>query len=711
MLTGFATYFLGATGKTCHFALIGEEAQTVALDLVRRGVERISVVTPGYESFGETHDSETCARCELNRDLLLSADTSRSLSRHKKVLSTMWHTFLHEEHSFAQSTPVSSTASTPRGLPPAHRVQSSEEAGESTGRHTHTARSTEFDTSNFSISDCVKLMWTEGLLEAEAHFDDFRLRECRYGLHYTEAAFLRTLLVGDSKSRAVALARLAETEEAAEADLRGHELWAGQILSARLNSTTKAQAVQLVKVGQRVRLAVVVYAETQMCRSGCHILHEAYIKGSLAFRTAWKQYQRCQRLGDAQRLLERTFLTPEEQTTLVNSQLEDDISSLLKFGIGVLTLSLSMAPQKVVRLAKLAVGMEADQTQGLKLLYECMRISGGIRVPLALMFVLFWLLIYIPDFISGKTDRYREAEDLIQLGRALLPKSAFFYWLESYLQEKQGQLSQALLLLEKATRVCRRLGFPQTPPRLAFEKGWLYFLCQNWPLSARHLEESLKDVEATSLPLLLLGVSCCMLGDGSAAEQCFHKLLTPEMERNYADRWISTRARRYLERKCYPLFPLEVVYLTDYLSCMGRDWHENALLFLEKVSLEVPKLPQIRSFFALSRPVDEESDEYVVYLLLKGAVCRHLGRLRDAQAALELAVRYHDSAQKETFAVPHAYYELGMVFAKGRDWEAAEQPLLRAKTFKRFDFRKSLLFKVDAALELVAAEQRVEARR
>jgi tetratricopeptide (TPR) repeat protein len=554
-------------------------------------------------------------------------------------------------------------------------------------------------------------MWTEGLMEAEGHFEDFRLRESRYGLHYTEAAFLRALLVGDSKSRAVALARLAESEESAEADLRGLETWAEQMLAAKLNSTTKAQALQLVMVGQRVRLAVAVYAETQMCRSGCHILHEAYIKGSLAFRTAWKQYQRCQRLGEAQRLLERNFLTPEEQATHVNPQLEADITSLSKFGLGVLSLSLSMAPQKVVRLAKLAVGMEADQTQGLKFLYECMRIPGGIRVPLSLMFVLFWLLIYIPDFISGKNDRYREAAELIQLGRSLLPKSAFFYWLESYLQEKQGYLNQAQVLLEKATRVCRKLGFPQTPPRLAFEKGWLCFLCQNWPLSARYLEESLKDVEATPLPLLLLGVSCCMLGNGPSAEQWFRRLLTPEMERNYTERWISTRARRYLERKCYPLFPLEVIYLTDYMNCMGRDWHENALLFFEGVTLEVPQLPKTKSFFSLSRPSDEESDEYVIYLLLKGAVCRHLGRLREAVKALELAVQYHDSAQKETFAVPHAYYELGMVLVKGRDWEAAEQMLLKAKTFRRFDFRKSLIFKVDAALEVLAAEQIEEARR
>jgi len=39
---------------------------------------------------------------------------------------------------------------------------------------------------------------------------------------------------------------------------------------------------------------------------------------------------------------------------------EDDIRNFLKFGLGVFYLSLSMVPPNVVRLAKLAAGMEAD---------------------------------------------------------------------------------------------------------------------------------------------------------------------------------------------------------------------------------------------------------------------------------------------------------------------------------------------------------------
>jgi hypothetical protein len=43
------------------------------------------------------------------------------------------------------------------------------------------------------------------------------------------------------------------------------------------------------------------------------------------------------------------------------------------------------------------------------LLYECINSKNGVRVPIALMFVLFWLLIYIPEFVPGKEERYREA--------------------------------------------------------------------------------------------------------------------------------------------------------------------------------------------------------------------------------------------------------------------------------------------------------------
>ena len=653
---------------------------------------------------GGEHDSEHCPRCELNRDLYHSATHPGSLPRHKKILMTMWYSYLHEDSPSSLSTPVSSTASSPRRqilAAPLDTLSSSE----------NTTGQLHFDTSRMSIREVVRLMWTKGLRDAETHFEERKTIDPRCAVHAAEAAFLRALLLGDKAARSIPLEKLATAEQLVEANFRRLEGAGDQVLTQRSGTVSKSEALTLILNAQQARLATAVYAETQLFRSGAHILHEAYIKGSLAFRNSWKLYQKCLKLTEGQKALERTYLTPEEVKQKVPSEIEEDIKNIIKFGLGVLALSLSMAPQKVVRLAKVAVGMDADQTQGLKLLYECIQMRSGPRVPLALMFVLFWLLIYIPDFIPGKEDRYREASDLVRLGKSLYPSSAFFYWLESYLKQKQGMLQASLSLIEKCIRRCRSLGFTDVPPRLAFEKGWIYFLCQDWPKAVHYLLQSVKSGDPTPLPLLLLGISYCMQGNGHEAELWFLKLQAPEYQRNVIEKWISVKAKRFLSRKCFPLFALEVIYLTDFISSMSADWHNSALSFLDMVNIDVPPLPQSRSFFSFTRPVDEESDEYVVYLLLRGTVLRHLGLLRDASKALELAIQYADSVQHESYAIPHTFYELGMVFIKGRDWQTAAQWLVKSKAMKKYDFRKSLTFKIEAAVEFLEKEEKKESRR
>ena len=657
--------------------------------------------TPGGE-----HDPEHCPRCELNRDLLHSATHPGSLPRHKKILMTMWYSYLHEDNPSSLSTPISSTASSPRGpRPTAVGPLDTLSSGELTATQIH------FDTSRMTIREVVRLMWNNGLRDAEAYFEERKNTEPRCAVHLAEASFLRALLTGDKLNRSLPTEKLAAAELQVESYFRRVEAAGDQVLTVRSGTVSKSEALALILSAQQARLATAVYAETQLFRSGAHILHEAYIKGSLAFRSSWKLYQKCIRLTEAQKALERTYLTPEETKQRVPQDLEDDIRNLVKFGLGVLALSLSMAPQKVVRLAKVAVGMDADQTQGLKLLYECIQMRTGPRVPLGLLFVLFWLLIYIPDFIPGKEDRYREAAELIRLGKNLCPHGPIFYWLESYLKQKQGQLQASLSFLDKSIRRSRFLGYTEVPLRLAFEKGWIYFLCQDWSRAAQHLQQLVKSGDVTPLPLLLLGISCCMLGNGHEAESWFLKLQAPEYQRNNIEKWISLKAKRFLSRKCFPLFALEVIYLTDYISSMSTDWHNSALAFLDLVNIDVPPLPQSRSFFSLSRPVDEESDEYVIYLLLRGTVLRHLGLLRDASKALELALQYTDSVQHESFAIPHVFYELGMVYIKGRDWQAASQWMSRSKAMKKYDFRKSLTFKIEAAVEYLEKEEKKESKR
>lgn len=53
-------------------------------------------------------------------------------------------------------------------------------------------------------------------------------------------------------------------------------------------------------------------------------------------------------------------------------------------------------------------------------------------------------------------------------------------------------------------------------------------------------------------------------------------------------------------------------------------------------------------------------------------------------------------------------YELGLIYIKGRDWKLARDTLLKAKKFKKYDFRRSLNFKLNAALGHISSEESKE---
>ena len=69
--------------------------------------------------------------------------------------------------------------------------------------------------------------------------------------------------------------------------------------------------------------------------------------------------------------------------------IEFDIKNLISFGEGVISLGLSMAPRSMSKVARVEIGVDMDQSKGIKQLYECINAKMGIRVPLALMFLSF----------------------------------------------------------------------------------------------------------------------------------------------------------------------------------------------------------------------------------------------------------------------------------------------------------------------------------
>ena len=630
----------------------------MCLDLVRRGIEKVGQAK--VKSF-PSHGSD-CSKCKFSKEL---NRTCRSKDK-QQILSLIWEHFLSD----------SLETSTRSGFSKASN------AGVFVGK--------DRDLSETSTYECLKLMWTNHLLEAELWFDSKKEEDPRCALHFAEAGFLKALLLGDSSSKEVVIERLAATEKSASEMAK---IWKPKGMKVFSNEKlSKPQIFEVIKCSQKLRLSLVVKAEATLFKSGTELLQRKLTTGTANFKKAWKLYQKAKKMTEACFVLAGKKLTTAEINDMKKG-IEADISNLVKFGEGVIILGLSMAPRRLSKVTKVAIGIEIDQSQGIKSLYDCINAKVGIRVPLALMFLTFWLVIYIPEYVPGQKERLREAHDLIRFSLHYYPQSPFFYWLESYMNQKQGNLERSLKLLNRVISKTHKLGMTMVPGRLNFERGWVLFLCHEWVASAKCLNEAVKSGSSSPFVQLLIGVCDCM--NGSLAEG---QAILEELEKgseNLTERWASRRACRYLQRRRFQLFPFELMYITDSLSSLKSEWLESALDYLGHISME------IESF--------EEIEEKVAWLLIRGTIFRLMGRLQQSAKALHEALSYETQVRDEVWVIPHTYYELAMNYSKSRDWSSASKYVKEARGFKKkFEFAHSLMFKLNSLMDLVLQEENRE---
>lgn len=238
ILAAFSYYFAEKTGTLCNLSILAGELQddqcfasTLALDLSRRGLERLSLLKPTAEALTmasgqgtRPHETELCHRCEVNRNVRLSAEGH--VQRAGRVLSAMIYHWLQDEATSSHlPTPLHSEYNTPR-TEIGHCVPSSQTygihgtaqpailAGAKGGSIASTkmgsigemplglkrsmAAGTEERREGISTEDISKgarMIWGNQLYEGEVLFEQFARESPACALHFAEAAFLRVFFV------------------------------------------------------------------------------------------------------------------------------------------------------------------------------------------------------------------------------------------------------------------------------------------------------------------------------------------------------------------------------------------------------------------------------------------------------------------------------------------------------------------------------------
>jgi hypothetical protein len=180
------------------------------------------------------------------------------------------------------------------------------------------------------------------------------------------------------------------------------------------------------------------------------------------------------------------------------------------------------------------------------------------------------------------------------------------------------------------------------------------------------------------------------LSDGQA--------ILEELESNHingSERWVSKRAARYLQRRRFQIFPFEIIYVTDSFGTLKAEWLESSLEYLGHISMEIEFI--------------EELEEKAVWLLLKGTIFRLMGRLQQSVKALQEGISLENDIKDEIWVIPHLYYELGLVYARSRDWVSSTKCIRLARTYKKkYEFSNALNNKLKSAMDMTVQEENRE---
>lgn len=684
VLNGLYTYFYEQTNLECEISILtgsGKEEQilgnNLALDLARRGIERISIIKNAALSLKSGHETEICHQCEINRNILMAANGSIVGQKSGKILSTIiYHLSKEDFMSSHRPTPINSEFNTPRNDPPI--------LANKTGSMISTKMGSIADPVGISlkksitnpiprkleclypleeISKGIKLIWGNQIYEGEVLFEQYCKDDLIFALHYAETSVVRALLTGNNNFIQIAHERIENAEKIADLYF--------------MNCETKMP-------NEKYGFYLISYAEILMFKACSQIIKGNYIRASITLRKSWKQYE-----------LSEKYL----QTNKI-SIYTDEIKHRMLFGKGIFNIILSMTNPYITKISNL-VGIENSVENGFKFLYECTKCNGEkTRYASSLCFLCYYLLIYTPSFIPGLKERLEECEKIIRLGMNLYENSIVFIWLNGYRLLKNGDLNSAIKYLEKAYKLWNQENSNENT-RISFDIGLCNFLKFDYENCIKYLGVG-NTSEKSKFTQLLLGVSYKMIGKNDEFEKILLEMINTKTVIK-KDKMYIKLAQKFMKQKYYDLFPFEIIYLCGLFDCLSKDWFLQAEKILNSVNIIKPeKIIGTTSFLGLMSKKKLDFDEFSLKLLFQAIIYNKIAKSDKSYELLNEIIKIGLEGNLEnTMILPYALYEKIIIQISELKYKEASENIMKLCEYTKYEFHKELFPRIAVCKEII----------
>ncbi|KAK0088393.1 hypothetical protein PV325_012176 [Microctonus aethiopoides] len=435
--------------------------------------------------------------------------------------------------------------------------------------------------------------------------------------------------------------------------------------------------------------AELCYAESLLLKAMLTFVEDetlvSFVKAGLKIRTCFLLYKECLIILNTRKW--------ENEMHRVHFE------SGVRMGIGTFNLMISLLPGRVIKLLEF-IGFSGDKTFGLQELESGYNDRRGIRNVLCAITLLSYHLI--ATFILSHNDGDLDwCEKALEQELKDHPDGAWFLFYKGRLEFIRGNIQNSI---EWYTRSWKSQNlWPQFHHLCFWELMWAHCAQQEWD-EALYYANSLAEQSNWSRTIYHYQQATILMmkypnAKGSDRDAINNLMMqAPTFKQRIAgkslpmEKFIVKKSERYFAQNKNLVLPIcELMFVWNFFRVIGKrtDLILNMYQIIEDEEIRLRNSPK----------TEYQADNEALLLLIKGACLRQMKHPLQAEDCLKRVIQYEKQIKEDTYMVPYAVVELGILARDRGDIQSAISLLEEAKkNYTGYSLESRLHFRIHTSL-------------
>ncbi|XP_071532813.1 tetratricopeptide repeat protein 39B-like isoform X3 [Panulirus ornatus] len=536
--------------------------------------------------------------------------------------------------------------------------------------------------------------------EARAIMRPWARKSMYHGLGYGTFMYLQAIMTFDPKDVEIAIETLKQSVEVCNRFRRKNTL--GESLGKMVkkpdyNAFTKEEIH-----------AELCYAECLLLRAVLTFMEDetliSFLKGGMKIRACYQSYKECWYI-----LQGRDWSKDADKM---------HFESGVRMGVGAFNLMISQLPQKILKLLEF-VGFSGNKScqvrdqkhLGLAELERGFFLEGSLRRVLCALVLLGYHLI--ATYVLGTSEGDLEmAQVILDDHLKLYPNGAWFLFFAARLEFVKGNFD---LAIEKYTISLKSQDEWRQFHHLCYwELMWCCIMSAQFKEAQQYADKLLLESK-WSKATYAYQKACCMcmrmdeLTPAEKQELAETMRSIPGLKQRIAGKSLPVEkfavkksARFFAQGEKLTLSALELIYAWNGFKILAKKY-ENVEKMYSIIEREIRKLESIK----VENRSEYYSDDYLLAHLVKGSCLAYMNSPLQAEECFKFIVNNEKKIKEDTYLVPNALLELGLLLLRANDLDQARIILEHAKNnYKGYSLESRLHFRIHATLNKIHGIQK-----